>query len=107
MDKGTYNHLGDHTQWSNARMTGVGLSIAGGVAAAITGVLISAAQARKQPGRVLSAQAAHDAEVGFLQADNALMMLLLEHQHAKTVEAEERAAAAEAALVHERMTNRR
>jgi hypothetical protein len=47
------NNLGDHTQWSNAKMTGVGLSIAVGVAGAMTAVLVNAAQARKQPARVL------------------------------------------------------
>ena len=45
-NQGTYNHLGDHTQWSSSRMTGLGLSIAGGVAAAFTGILVNLAGQR-------------------------------------------------------------
>ena len=45
MSKGTYNHLGDHTQWSNARMTGVGMSIAGVTAGAFASALVRAAHA--------------------------------------------------------------
>jgi hypothetical protein len=54
---GNRNNLGgDPSQWSNSRMTGVGLSIAGGVAGAMTSVLVNAAQARKRQQRGVSAK---------------------------------------------------
>jgi hypothetical protein len=45
----------DPSQWSNARMTGVGLSIAGGVAGAFTSLLVGLAGRRGR--RFLSARA--------------------------------------------------
>jgi hypothetical protein len=81
----------DPSAWSNARMTGVGLSIAGGVAGAFTAALVAAAT-NKTPGRVLSMQEAYDAEVAFLRDDNALMVLRLQHSQRETREERKRRA---------------
>jgi hypothetical protein len=96
MSDGTYNHLGDHTQWSNARMTGVGLSIACGVAGAFTASLMRAAEANRRPVRVLSAQAMQDAEVTVLRAGLSLMKHRLQYSQRAEQELAKRVAELEA-----------
>jgi hypothetical protein len=88
----------DPSAWSNARMTGVGLSIAGGVAGAFTSALVAAA-ANKTPGRVLSAQEAYDAEVNFLRLDNSLMQDRLQYSQRETREERTRNAELEAQVL--------
>jgi hypothetical protein len=88
----------DPSQWSNARMTGVGLTVAGGVAGAFTAALVAAAT-NKTPGRVLSMQGAYDAEVNFLRLDNSLMQHRLQYSQRETREKHKRVVELEAQVL--------
>ena len=87
----------DPSEWSNSKVTGVGMSIAGTVGGAMAAVLVNALQANKRPVRELSAQALHDAEVDFLRKDLSLMGLRLQYSQRNGRELGKRVAELEAA----------
>jgi hypothetical protein len=101
------NNLGDHTQWSNARMTGVGLTIAGGVSAAIGAGLMNMLAARRRPVRYVSAK---QVRLTNEEADAAMISLadlLLKHAHGERDAALARAAEAEAELLRHQLARSR
>jgi hypothetical protein len=64
----------DPSQWSNARMTSVGLTVAGGVAGAFTSLLVSLAGRRRR--RLISARALrqyHQAGVRIVRLERAYL----------------------------------
>jgi hypothetical protein len=93
----TRNNLGpDPSQWSNSNMTGVGISIAGGVAGMMTSALVAAATGGgRPPGKGYSAKKARLSNEEVLRLDNDLMILRLQHSQTQTKEAVARATAAE------------
>jgi hypothetical protein len=101
------NKLGDHTQWSNARMTGVGLTIAGGVSAAVGAGVMNMLAARRRPARYASAKAIRLTNE---EADAALISLadlLLKYAHGERDAALARAADAEAELLRHQLARSR
>jgi hypothetical protein len=90
----------------NARMTGVGLGIAGGVAGAFAASLVRAANANRRPVRILSAQAIRDAEAEFLRADLSLMEHRLQYAQRAERELGKRVAELEAAALEREYRSR-
>jgi hypothetical protein len=71
----------DPSEWSNGRMTNVGLSIAGGVAGAFTGALVAAANGGgRPPGRGYSAKKARKSAEEVHELELHLSSLLLKHR---------------------------
>jgi hypothetical protein len=71
----------DPSEWSNARMTSVGLSIAGGVAGAFTGALVAAANGGgRPPRRVYSAKQSRLSTEKVHELELHLASLLLRHR---------------------------
>jgi hypothetical protein len=96
----------DPSRWSSSKMTGVGLTIAGGVAAAVGGVVMNLLDRRRRPVFV-SAKAVRLTNEQFMAADIALMELRLKHAQTERNEAETRAAEAESNLAQERLARSR
>jgi hypothetical protein len=98
------NNLGpDPSQWSSAKMTGVGLTIAGGVAVAFGGVLINLIDRRRRPVRYVSAKEIRLADERVMAADLAIMEMRLKRAQTQRNEAETSAAEARADLAQERL----
>ena len=100
------NNLGgDPSQWSNSRMTGVGLSIAGTVAGAMTSALV-AAVTHRAPQRVFSAKAIRENAEKIHHLEMDVMTALLKYRVLEAKELRKRVAELEAAAV-ERLYRRR
>ena len=104
----TKSSLGpDPSGWSNAKMTGVGLSIAGAIGGAMAAVLVNAMQANQRPPKVYSAKQVRLTNEEVHAVELHLSSLLLKHRIGQVGERDRKIAELEETLAYERYLNSR
>jgi hypothetical protein len=99
----TKSSLGpDPSQWSNSKMTGVGMSIAGTVAGMMTSALVAAATGGGRPGRGYSAKQARLSAEKIHELELHLSSLLLQRRIGQLAERDRENAELSEALAYER-----